>query len=206
MISRKPAPASRREFLKGSTAVLGGAIAGRLPVPPNAHAAGGDTLRVGLVGCGGRGTGAAGQALNADPNVKLVAMGDAFEDRLQQSLNTLQSDAKIAAKIDVPPERRFAGFDAYRQVIAACDVVLLCTPPHFRPLHLAAAVEAGKHVFCEKPVAVDAPGVRSVLATCERVKAKNLSVVSGLCLRYFDPFREAVRRIHAGDIGEIHTL
>ena len=96
-------------------------------------------------------------------------MGDAFEDRLEQSLDTLTQDEAIAAKIDVPPERRFVGFDAYKQVIASgVDVVLLCTPPHFRPLHLEAAVEAGKHVFAEKPVAVDAPGVRSVLATCER--------------------------------------
>src|SRR5581483_6236882 len=181
---------SRRQFLGTSAA------AAALAAAPHVHAAGGETLRVGLVGCGGRGTGAAGQALNADSNVKLVALGDAFEDRLQQSLNTLKSDSKIAAKIDVPPERRFAGFDAYKQVIDACDVVLLATPPHFRPLHLAAAVEAGKHVFCEKPVAVDAPGVRSVLATCERAKAKNLSVVSGLCLRYFHPFQELVRRIH----------
>jgi predicted dehydrogenase len=207
MIPRSAVPASRRDFLKDSaTALVAGTVAGQLTIPPNAHAAGGDVLKVGLVGCGGRGTGAAGQALNADPNVKLVAMGDAFEDRLRQSLNTLKSDPKIAAKIDVPPERCFAGFDAFRHVIAASDVVLLCTPPHFRPLHLAAAVEAGKHVFAEKPVAVDAPGVRSVLATCERARAKNLSVVSGLCLRYFDPFREAVRRIHAGEIGEVHTL
>jgi predicted dehydrogenase len=191
---------SRRQFLGTSAA------AAALAALPHAHAAGGDTLRVGLVGCGGRGTGAAGQALNADPNVKLVAMGDAFEDRVHQSLNTLKSDAKIAAKLDVPPERCFTGFDAYKQVIAACDVVLLATPPHFRPQHLAAAVDAGKHVFCEKPVAVDAPGVRSVLATCERAKAKNLSVVSGLCMRHDNGFREAVKRIHDGALGEIHTL
>jgi predicted dehydrogenase len=195
------APATRRDFLKTTaTAAVAAAVA------QNARAAGGDVLRVGLVGCGGRGTGAAGQALHADPNVKLVAMGDAFADRIQQSLATLRKDGKIAAKIDVPPDRCFAGFDAYRHVIAASDVVLLCTPPHFRPLHLAAAVEANKHVFAEKPVAVDAPGVRSVLATCERAKAKNLSVVSGLCLRYFHPFRETVRRIHDGALGDVHTL
>src|SRR5437763_10132895 len=192
---------SRRQFLGSSAAATGlGAVS-------HAFAAGSDVLRVGLIGCGGRGTGAASQALRADPAVKLVAMGDAFEDRLGQSLDTLTKDEPIAAKIDVPPGRRFVGFDAYRQVIASgVDVVLLCTPPQFRPIHLAAAVEAGKHVFAEKPVAVDAPGVRSVLATCERAKAKGLSVVSGLCLRYFDPFREAVRRIHAGEIGEVHTL
>jgi predicted dehydrogenase len=201
MSLRRPVPATRREFLKGTAAAVAAAA-----VAQNVHAAGSDTLRVGLIGCGGRGTGAAGQALNADRAVKLVAMGDAFVDRIQQSLNTLKSDAKIAAKIDVPPERCFTGFDAYQHVIAASDVVLLATPPHFRPLHLAAAVDANKHVFAEKPVAVDAPGVRSVLATCERAKAKNLAVVSGLCLRYYDPFRETVRRIHDGAIGDIHTL
>jgi predicted dehydrogenase len=201
MTPHQSVPATRREFLRGTAAAAVAAT-----VAQNAHAAGGDTLRVGLIGCGGRGTGAAAQALNADPAVKLVAMGDAFDDRIQQSLASLKSDPKVAAKIDVPPERCFAGFDAYQHVIAASDVVLLCTPPHFRPLHLAAAVEAGKHVFAEKPVAVDAPGVRSVLATCERAKAKNLSVVSGLCLRYFDPFRAAVRRIHGGAVGEVHTL
>src|SRR3954470_6361725 len=122
MIPRSPVPASRRDFLKDSAAaVVGGAIVAQLAAPQNVHAAGGDVLRVGLVGCGGRGTGAASQALNADPNVKLVAMGDAFEDRIRQSLNTLQSDPKIAAKIDVPPDRCFAGFDAYQHVIAASD-------------------------------------------------------------------------------------
>ena len=100
----------------------------------------------------------------------------------------------MAAKVDVPPDARFVGFDAYKDVIARCDVVLLSTPPHFRPLHLQAAVEAGKHVFAEKPCAVDAPGVRSVLATCEAAKKKNLSVVSGLCLRYDNGFRETVQR------------
>ena len=160
---------SRRQFIGSSAAATGlGAVS-------HAFAAGSDVLRVGLIGCGGRGTGAASQALRADPAVKLVAMGDAFEDRLGQSLDTLTKDEQIAAKIDVPPGRRFVGFDAYKQVIASgVDVVLLCTPPHFRPIHLEAAVEAGKHVFAEKPVAVDAPGVRSVLATCERAKAKGL--------------------------------
>jgi predicted dehydrogenase len=195
-----PSPISRRQFLGTSAA------AAALVSLPHVHAAGSDVLRVGLVGCGGRGTGAAGQALNADPYVKLVAMGDAFADRINTSLETLEKDEKIAAKIDVPPDRRFAGFDAYRHVVAASDVVLLCTPPHFRPLHLAVAVEAGKHVFAEKPVAVDAPGIRSVLATCERAKAKNLSVVSGLCMRHHNGFKETVRRIHDGAVGDIHTL
>jgi predicted dehydrogenase len=207
MNPRKPTPASRRDFLKGSTAaVVGGALAGHLAGVPNVHAAGGGLLRVGLVGCGGRGTGAASQALKADPEVKLVAMGDAFEDRIRQSLGTLQKDRDVAAKLDVPPERCFTGFDAYKQVIAASDVVLLCTPPGFRPLHLKAAVDAGKHVFAEKPVAVDAPGVRSVLETCELAKKKDLSVVSGLCLRYDSGFKETVRRIHDGAVGDVQTV
>jgi predicted dehydrogenase len=196
-------PASRRDFLKASTAA---AVGGAVAAVANAHAAGDGLLRVGLVGCGGRGTGAASQALKADNEVKLVALGDAFADRIQQSLAALQRDDKIAGKIDVPPERRFVGFDAYRRVIAESDVVLLCTPPGFRPLHLRAAVDAGKHVFAEKPVAVDAPGVRSVLDTCKLAAAKGLSVVSGLCLRYDSGFRETVRRLQGGAAGDILAL
>ena len=112
----------------------------------------------------------------------------------------------IAEKIDVPAERRHVGFDAYRQVIASCDVVLLCTPPGFRPLHLRAAVDANKHVFAEKPVAVDAAGVRSVLVTCEEARRRNLSLVSGLCLRYDNGYRDTVRRIRDGVVGSPMTL
>jgi predicted dehydrogenase len=190
---------SRRQFLKTS------AIA-TLGVAANAHAAGSDVLRVGLIGCGGRGTGAASQALKADPNVKLWALADAFSDRLESSLTRLQADSAIASKIDVPAERRFTGFDGYKNVIAACDVVLLCTPPQFRPMHLREAVNAGKHVFAEKPVAVDAPGVRSVLQTCEEARRRNVSVVSGLCLRYDRGFKETIGRIHEGAIGDVLVL
>src|SRR5580700_6521088 len=123
--------ASRRDFLKTA------AGAATLAAVPNVHAAGSDVLRVGLVGCGDRGTGAATQALSAESNVKLVAMADAFEDRLQQSLEILQKSEKVAAKVDVSPEHRFVGFNAYRELLASgVDVVLLCTPPHFRPLHI----------------------------------------------------------------------
>jgi predicted dehydrogenase len=192
---------TRRDLLGAS------AVAATLAAAPHVYAAGSDVLRVGLIGCGSRGTGAASQALRADEHVKLVAMGDAFEDRLQTSLETLRKDEKVAGKIDVPPERCFVGFDAYRQVLAAgVDVVLLTTPPHFRPLHLKAAVEAGKHIFAEKPVAVDAPGVRSVLATCAEAKRKGLSVVSGLCLRYDNGFRATVKRLQDGAAGEVLTL
>lgn len=192
---------SRRDFIAASAAA-----AGALVTPPSLHAAGSDTLKVGLIGCGDRGTGAAVQALNADKGVKLVAMADAFEDRLKASLDSLRKKPDVAAKVDVKPDACFVGFDAYKGVIALCDVVLLCTPPHFRPMHLKAAVEAGRHVFAEKPVAVDGPGVRSVLETCAAAKKKGLSIVSGLCLRYDYGFRETVRRIHAGAVGDVITL
>jgi predicted dehydrogenase len=200
-------PSTRREFLQTSTTALSGAFAATLPIAANVHAASSDVLRVGLIGCGNRGTGAAAQALKADPNVKLVAMADVFEDRLQKSLASLKKDESVADKVDVDPEHRFLGFDAYQKVLASgVDVVLLTAPPHFRPAHLRAAVEAGKHVFAEKPVAVDAPGVRSVLATCEQARKKKLSLVSGLCLRYDAGFREAVRRLQEGAVGQVVAL
>ncbi len=196
-----PRSTSRREFLQATV------VTGALAAAPNLHAAGSDLLRVGLVGCGDRGTGAATQALTADPHVRLVAMADAFEDRLQQSLAHLKQDEKVGSKVDVAPDHRFVGFDACQKLLeSGVDVVLLCTPPHFRPLHLQAAVQAGKHVFAEKPVAVDAPGVHSVLESCKLAKTKGLSVVSGLCLRYHRGFRETVSRLHEGEAGEITTL
>jgi len=174
---------------------------------PTVHAAGSDVLKIGLIGCGGRGTGAASQALNADPNVQLTAMGDAFSDRLESSLAALKKDKEVGQKVNVKPEQCFTGFDAYKQVIdSGVDVVLLCEPPHFRPSHFKYAIEKGKHVFAEKPVAVDAPGVRSVLATCEEAKKKNLSVVSGLCLRYDVGFQETIKRIHDGAIGDVFSM
>jgi len=203
-----PLSPSRRRFLKTSSAtILAGAASLNEFVARSAYAAGSDLLRVGLIGCGGRGTGAATEALSADPNVKLVAMGDAFADRLQQSLAQLKSNAKIQGKIDVSPERCFTGFDAYQKVIdSGVDVVLLAEPPHFRPRSLKAAIAAGKHVFAEKPVAVDAPGIRSVLQTCEEARKKNLCVVSGLCLRFDRGFQEAIQRIHDGAIGDVRAL
>lgn len=198
---------TRRRFVVASAVAAGGIVAGHATTIPAVHASGSDVLRIGLIGCGGRGTGAAIQALSAETQVKLTAMGDAFEDRLLSSLKSLQKEEALASQIDVPPERRFVGFDAYQEVIASgVDVVLLTTPPHFRPLHLRAAIDAGKHVFAEKPCAVDAPGVHSVLKSCEEAKKKNLAVVSGLCLRYHEPYRQGIRRIHDGAIGEVRTL
>ncbi len=154
---------SRRDFLRKSTAAaVGASIASRIGSIPAVHAAGSDQIRVGLIGCGGRGSGAADQVLRAAPNVKLVAMGDAFRDRLDSSRKQLQTKYKDV--VDVPDERSFVGFDAYEKVLA-CDInyVILATPPGFRPQHLKAAVAAGKNIFTEKPVAVDGPGIRTVL-------------------------------------------
>lgn len=201
---------TRRGFLgtSVSAATAGVAIsADTLAIPAAAYAHGDDVLKVGLIGCGGRGTGAAKQALLADSNVQLTAMADLFEDRLQLSLKSLSAIDELSGKINVPTAHQFVGFDAYEKLLATdVDVVLLTTPPHFRPMQLKAAVAAGKHIFAEKPVAVDAPGVRSVLDTCAEAKRRNLSVVSGLCIRYDAGFRETIKRLHEGAIGDIHTL
>jgi predicted dehydrogenase len=196
---------SRRQILKTAAAVAAGGVLLDPFIARSANVAGNDVLKVGLIGCGGRGTGAAQQALKADKHTELYAVADAFQEQIDTSLNAL-SNTDRAAQLNVPKDRQYAGFDAYKAVINTCDVVLLATTPHFRPMHLKAAVEANKHVFCEKPVAVDAPGVRSVLATCEEAKRKNLSIVSGLCLRYSNGFGEVIRRVHGGAIGDVLTL
>ncbi|HEV2210559.1 MAG TPA: Gfo/Idh/MocA family oxidoreductase [Verrucomicrobiae bacterium] len=195
---------TRREFLKTSV-LVGGALAAPAILPGGLLAQQNqDTLRVGLIGCGGRGTGAASQALSADKNVVLAAMGDVFEDQLQNSLKSLQ--ASHAEQIKVTPETSFIGLDAYQKVIEKVDVVLLTTPPGFRPTHLKAAIDAGKHVFCEKPMATDAPGVRSVMASAQAAKEKKLALVAGFCWRYDIPRREFYKRIHDGAIGEIRAV
>lgn len=198
---------SRRDFLKDSSAAT---IGGLIATSALGHAAENSTannriLKVGLIGCGGRGTGAAAQALKADPNVRLTAMADVFADRLQSSLATLKKFA--AAKIDVTEATSFVGLDAYQKVIdSGVDVVLLTSTPAFRPQHLKAAIAAGKHVFCEKPVAVDGAGVRSVLESAAEAKRKNLSVMSGFCWRYDLRMRETVAKVHAGAIGDIRAI
>lgn len=193
---------TRREFVRTTAAV---ASAGVLIGPTWAYARGDDTIRLGFIGCGGRGTGAAGQALSADTGVELVAMGDVFEDRLSSSHEHLQS--KFGDRVQVPTERRFIGFDAYRKVIESdVDVVILTTPPHFRPAHLKAAIDAGKHVFCEKPMAVDATGVRSVIQSAAEAKRKGLSLMSGFCWRYSYPQRATYSRILDGQIGEVMSM
>lgn len=196
---------SRREFLKTSAGLAGAAIAGSLAVSRGAHAAGSDILKIGLVGCGGRGAGAVSNAFDADPNIRLTAVGDAFEDQAQQAVKLLKQ--KYPDRVAVDDDRRFAGFDAYEKVIASgVDVVLLATTPHFRPMHLKACVEAGKHVFAEKPLAVDAPGVRSVMETCEKAKEKGLNVVSGFMNRHNFTIQETMKRVHDGAIGRIVAI
>ena len=196
---------SRRQFLRtSSTALVAGGLA--TGVAPAVHAAGSDTLKLGLIGCGGRGTGAIAQALAADKNTKLVALGDAFEDKVEGCVSRL-AKSPVADQVAVDADHRFSGFDAHKRVIAAdVDIVLLACPPQFRPGHLKAAIDAGKHVFAEKPAAVDAPGVRSVLATTEEAKKKNLSIVSGLCWRYETGMQETIKRIHDGAVGDITAL
>jgi len=196
-----PRPAfspDRREFLH----VSGAALAAGALARPAAGARANDLLRVALVGCGGRGTGAAIQALATAGPVHLVAMADAFRDRLESSL--LEIARAAPERVDVPESRRFVGFEAYREALDLdVDVVLLCTPPGFRPAHFAHAVARGRHVFMEKPVAVDAPGVRTVLAAAEEAKKKALKVGVGL-QRHHDPaYLETVKRIQEGAIGQV---
>jgi myo-inositol 2-dehydrogenase / D-chiro-inositol 1-dehydrogenase len=202
--TRFPLATSRRHFLKTSgTAALAAAVGARLARPT--FAANTDTLRIGLIGCGGRGTGAASQALHADSNVILTAVADVFSERIQGSLNELKRQAPDRVRVEV--DHQFVGLDAYEKVLSSgVDVVLLTTPPGFRPQHFKAAIAAGKHVFCEKPMATDAPGVRSVLATAEEAKKKNLAVVAGFCWRYDYARREFYKRIHDGAIGDLRAV
>lgn len=202
---------NRRAFLKSTgTAIVGSTIAMNLGLPEKGLAHGGigpksNTLKVGLIGCGGRGTGAAAQAIAADPDVILTAMGDAFQDRLDESYKALvEIDPN---KIKVDPANKFVGFDAYKKVIdSGVDVVILTTPPYFRPDHLMAALDAGKHVFCEKPVAVDVPGIRKVIEAAKKASEKKLSLVSGFTFRYDLPKRAFFERILNGEIGEIKSV
>jgi predicted dehydrogenase len=209
--SRKKS-ANRRDFLKTTTVAAGAAavaassgLLAQAQQNPGVRPAGTDLIKVGLIGCGGRGTGAAEQCVRGGPNVKLWAMGDAFRDRLDGARNHLQGIAQIRDRIVVAPDRCYVGLDAYRQVIACCDLVILATPPGFRPIHIQAAVNANKHIFTEKPVAVDGPGVRTVLAAFEEANRRRLSVVAGTQRRYQTGYLESMRRIHDGDLGTLHS-
>lgn len=207
--SNQPLTTSRREFIKTTgAATLGSALAAPLIFTSKSHAANSDkVLKVGLIGCGGRGSGAALQALKADPRTELTAMGDAFESQARNSLNNLKRDSEVGSRVKVNPDCCFGGLDNYQKVIdSGVDVVLLAAPPGFRPQHLKAAVKAGKHVFCEKPMATDAPGLRSVLESAAQAKTKGLSLVSGFCWRYEPARREFYKRIHDGAIGDLRAI
>jgi len=202
------AATTRRHFLKtSSAAALGGVLAPRVALAQTPFAPNRDTLKVGLIGCGGRGTGAASQALRADPNTVLVAVGDAFEAPCRSALNALRNDANLRERVQVPASQVFVGLDNFQKVVdCGVDVVLLASPPGFRPEQLRAAVAAGKHVFCEKPMATDSPGVRSVLESVTAAQQKKLALVAGFCWRYDLARREFYRRIHDGAIGELRAV
>lgn len=211
MTRQMRASVSRRQFIQSSAASLAalGVVGGRL------YAAGSDKIRVGLVGCGSRGVGAVRNCVDSSPNVEITALADLFQDRIDACLATIKKDGdkdwsssqpwKHADKVKVTRETCFTGFDAYQKLInsGAVDLVILATSPHFRPMHLKAAVEAGKHVFMEKPVAVDPVGIRSVLQSSELAKTKGLAIVAGTQRRHDPKYVEVMKRVHNGDIGEL---
>ncbi len=207
VVKKSASSNSRREFVKKTSGAL---LASTISVnvfgnEVYKHRFNSDTLKVGLIGCGGLGTGAALQSTNADPNVVLTAMADIFPDRLEQSYQNLLKEN--ASKIQVDKDHMFIGFDGYKKVLESdVDVVILATPPSFRPGHLADSVAAGKHIFCEKPVAVDAPGIRSVLETAKKAKEKGLALMSGFCWRHDNPKIETYDRILDGAIGDVLSI
>ncbi|MCS7238088.1 MAG: Gfo/Idh/MocA family oxidoreductase [Thermoguttaceae bacterium] len=195
---------TRRDFLRDSMLISGVGLGG-LTVARAAHAAGSETLRLGLIGCGGRGAGAVSDAFEADPGTVLVAMTDVFEDRLQTARKLLKD--KYPDRVLVDNERCFVGFNGYRQVIeSGVDVVLIACASKFHPKYMAAAIAAGKHVFVEKPHATELPDLALVEKACNEAKEKGLSVVSGLCWRYHEGVRETMKRVHDGAIGQIVAI
>ena len=193
----------RRDLLKGAGGVVTAAIAAGFPAIVRAQTVT-NAIKVGLVGCGGRGSGAASQALMADDYAELTAVADIDQSQIDQSLRSLRNIPKIAPRVKSEAAAQFLGLDAYQKLIGSgVDVVLLATPPGFRPAHLAACIAANKHVFCEKPISTDAFGVRSVLDTAEKAKAKNLSLVAGFCWRYSNMIQEAFQQVGDGAIGRL---
>jgi predicted dehydrogenase len=198
--------ASRRDFLKTTAAAATAAVA-MAHLSPSVYAAGSERIRVGLVGCGGRGTGAATDSLNADPATEIVAMGDLFKDRLDKSYDTLKKmDKKLSDRVTVKDDQKFTGFDAYKKVIDSdIDLVLLCEPPGFRPTSMPYAVSKGRHVFFEKPVAVDPVGIRKIMAASEEAASKKLTVIAGTCFRHEYKHHDIIKRIQDGAIGPVRS-
>ncbi len=196
-------PTSRRDFVK-ETAAAGVAASVGLSLAHTAHAAGSDVIRIGVIGCGGRGTGAAGDAMTADPAVRLVAMCDLFKDRVESSRSLLK--AEKPAQVQVDDDHCFVGLDGYKKVIDSVDYVLIACAAKFHAMYLQAGIEAGKHVFVEKPHAIDPLGIKVVKEATVLAKQKNVGILSGLMSRFAPPIRETVKRVQDGQIGEITTI
>ena len=191
---------NRRTILKTGTAASLAAAVPNILKAQNTP----DQIKIGVIGCGGRGSGALAQAMNADPNVTLWAIGDAFEGGVQ---NAIRVGTRYNERMQAPKERQFIGLDAYKGVIASgVDVVLLCTPPHFRPQHLRAAVEAGKHAFVEKPMAIDMPGIKSVIESAQIAKKKGTAIQHGFCWRFHPGTKQAYEKVLAGELGRVISV
>ena len=202
--SRETTGCSRRQFLHKSV-TTGVAAYGALSLARSAHAAGSDVIKIGLIGCGGRGSGAAANAMNAGKDVQLIAMADVFADRIKNARRRLKK--MYPEQVAVNDDHCFVGFDAYEKLIhSGVDVVLIAGASHFHPVHMKAAIDAGKHVFCEKPHGIDVPGMKMMMASAEEAKKKNLCIVSGFCWRYNLGVRETMKRIHDGAIGDIVAI
>ena len=199
---------NRRKFMSTSAKVAAAGSLGSSMIPKpifGYHNSDNDKLKIGLIGCGGRGTGAVLNATNADSNTSVVALADAFSDRIESCAKSLSK--QLPDRFNVDKDHMFDGLDCYKNLVASdVDVVILATPPYFRPMQLKAAVDAGKHVFCEKPVGVDVPGVRSVMESCKKAAANGQSVVSGLCWRYDLGVNDMISRIKNGEIGEVKSI
>jgi myo-inositol 2-dehydrogenase/D-chiro-inositol 1-dehydrogenase len=193
---------SRREFLRSS--VAGAAALGGLSIAQTAHAGGTQTIRIGMIGCGGRCAGAAAQAMKAGPDVKLVAMYDIFEDRVRRSHDALREQHPEQVQVDA--DHRYTEFDGYKHVIDSADIVVIACASKFHPMYAEAAIRAGKHVFVEKPHGIDPVGVRRMRAVCDLAREKGLSIVSGLQSRYHRGWQETVARIHDGAIGDVVSM
>jgi len=202
--SGKGRETTRRDFLKASTVAATAAVSGSLSIGNSAYAAGSDVIRVGMIGCGGRNTGAAAQALAADSGARLVAMCDIFMDRVKAKRNGLKGQKPDQVIVD--DDHCFAGFDGYKHVIESSDVVVIANAAKFHPLHSMTAIKAGKHVFVEKPHGTDPAGVRLMQQAADLAKRKGLSIVSGLHSRYHTGYAETVQRIHDGAIGEVVAI
>lgn len=194
---------SRKDFVRSASLAAGGVFLSTFPAMGGQRNKSNQMLKIALIGCGGRGTGAANQALTADSGNQLVAMADAFRDRLDDSYETLSKRYGDTEQLNVPEDHKFTGFDAYKKAIQLADVVILATPPGFRPVHFEEAVNADKHVFMEKPLATDVPGIHKILEAGKLAEQKNLNVVVGLQRHYQNSYQEVAKRVHGGEIGNI---